>query len=65
MNKPEAATKIEVPRSGCAATNNVGTKINTSAITVFLNEGGHRSRFIKRATIKGTAILQFQRVGTE
>ncbi len=43
MNKPEAATKIQIEVLVCAATNNVVPKINTSAITVFECEGGHRS----------------------
>ena len=56
-NSPESATRIEVPRSGCAATSSVGIKISTSAMAVFFREGGQTSRLIKRATIRGTAIL--------
>ncbi|MNH18330.1 hypothetical protein D3C79_780290 [compost metagenome] len=56
-NRPDRATRIEVPRSGCAATSSVGMKISTSAIPVFFSDGGQTSRLIKRATISGTAIL--------
>ncbi len=56
-NRPESAIRIEVPRSGCAATSRVGMKISTSAIPVFFSEGGQTSRLIKRATISGTAIF--------
>ena len=37
---PEAAIRIEVPRSGCLAIRIVGTKIITSAMTMFLKLGG-------------------------
>ncbi|MNT43097.1 hypothetical protein D3C72_1795480 [compost metagenome] len=56
-NRPDSATRIDVPRSGCAATSRVGRKISTSAMAVFFSEGGQTSRLIKRATISGTAIF--------
>ena len=54
-NKPDALTKIDVPKSGCIATSKVGIIIIAIAINVSLNLGGSGRLPKYTATINGTA----------
>ena len=52
--KPEAATTIAVPRSGCLPIKNVGIAITKIAISIVLKSGGSSFLATKLATISGT-----------
>ena len=51
--KPEAATRMEVPRSGWAAISRVGSSTITRAISTWLNLGGRECRLSQAATMMG------------
>src|SRR5699024_1977249 len=51
---PDAATRIEVPKSGCIATNKVGAIIKAKAMIVLPKLGGNCRLPKKVATINGT-----------
>ncbi len=52
-NIPDEATKIEVPKSGCLAINNVGMITISNAINALFNLIGRVYWLIKYATAKG------------